>query len=101
MGRRWLVSGLAALCLILCVPVFAQSDKTQVNGMIISRSGDTMIVSSSGQKTTVVLTDDTKTKDNKGLFGMRKEYMASTVLIPGLKVKVDGATDDQGRFVAK
>lgn len=101
MQRRWLVSGLAALCLVLCSPVFAQSDQTQLNGMIISRAGDTMIVSSAGQKTTVVLTDDTKTKDNKGLFGMRKQYMADTVLIPGLKVKIDGVDDGQGRVVAK
>lgn len=101
MRRGWFISRLTAISLLTCITAFAQGEKTQMKGMIISRTGDAMIVSSSGQKTTVVLTDDTKTKDNKGLFGMRKEYMADTVLIPGLKVKVDGAVDDEGRIIAK
>ena len=50
---------------------------------------------------TVLLTDETVTKDDRGLFGLDKEHLGSTVLIPGLKVKVDGTTDDQGRVVAK
>jgi len=69
--------------------------------MIISRTGETLLVSSSGRKVTVVLTEDTRTKDNKGLLGLRKEYMSNTVLIPGLKVKVEGVSDNEGRVVAK
>jgi outer membrane protein OmpA-like peptidoglycan-associated protein len=69
--------------------------------MIIARTGETLIVSSGGEKTTVVLTDDTKTRDDKGLFGLDKQYFSNVVLIPGLKVKVDGTSDDQGRVVAK
>ena len=53
------------------------------------------------QNKTVVVTDDTRTKDDKGLFGLDKEYMSNAVLIPGLKVDVDGRSDDQGRVVAK
>lgn len=53
--------------------------------MIISRTGETLIVSTSGRKVNVVLTDNTKTKDNKGLLGLRKEYMSNTVLTPGLR----------------
>src|SRR5262249_49476861 len=37
----------------------------------------------------------------KGLFGLDKEFFSNSVLIPGLKVKVDGRSDDQGRVVAK
>jgi OmpA-OmpF porin, OOP family len=76
-------------------------DDSEVKGMIISRTGDTVIVSSSGEKTTVLLTDDTSTRDNKGLFGLEKHELGNTVLIPGLKVKVKGEADDQGRIVAK
>jgi len=72
-----------------------------VNGMIISRNGDSLNVKSASGTTTVVLTDDTKTKDNKGLFGLEKDYMADTVLIPGLKVDIDTTTDDAGRNIAK
>ncbi len=69
--------------------------------MIRSRTGETLIVKSGDGNTTVVLTDDTRTKDDKGLFGLDKQYFSNTVLIPGLKVKVDGTSDDQGRVVAK
>jgi OmpA-OmpF porin, OOP family len=51
--------------------------------------------------TTVVLTDNTRTKDDRGLFGLEKQEMSSVVLIPGLKVDIDGVSDDQGRVVAK
>jgi outer membrane protein OmpA-like peptidoglycan-associated protein len=49
----------------------------------------------------VVLTDDTRTKDDKGLFGLEKQQLSSVVLIPGLKVDVDGTSDDTGRVVAR
>jgi OmpA-OmpF porin, OOP family len=76
-------------------------DKTKVNGMITTRTGETLIVKSGDGTTTVVLTDDTKTKDDKGLFGLEKQRLSSAVLIPGLKVEVEGTPDDQGRVVAK
>ena len=54
-----------------------------------------------GRDVTVVLTDDTMTKDNTGLFGLGKEKMAATVLIPGLKVDVDGTAGENGQVIAK
>ena len=60
-----------------------------------------MIVKTADGKTTVVLDDSTKTKDDKGLFGLDKQYMSNVVLIPGLKVKVDGVSSGEGRVVAK
>jgi outer membrane protein OmpA-like peptidoglycan-associated protein len=72
----------------------------EVRGMIMGRSGDTMIVNASGERKTVVLSASTRVKDDKGLFGLDKEEMADTVLIPGLKVRVEGSPDGQGRFVA-
>jgi len=58
-------------------------------------------VSSGGSRTTVVLTAATRVKDDRGLFGLDKEEMADTVLIPGLKVVVDGSADSQGLIVAE
>jgi outer membrane protein OmpA-like peptidoglycan-associated protein len=69
--------------------------------MINTRTGETLIVSSGGGNTTVVLNSDTTTKDDRGLFGLEKQQMSNVVLIPGLKVNVEGFTDDQGRIVAK
>src|ERR1700751_4833435 len=98
-NRKTIVASMVALGLLAWIPAFG--DETEVKGMIISRSGDTMTVNGSDGKVTVVLDDSTKTKDNRGLFGLDREHMADVVLIPGLKVKVDGQSDGQGRVVAK
>jgi OmpA-OmpF porin, OOP family len=90
----------AVLLAFLCA-IDARADQTEVTGMIMSRTGETLLVTGAGRKTTVVLTGDTKTKDDRGLFGLAKEHMADTVLIPGLKVRVEGVTDSGGRVVAK
>src|SRR5215467_763514 len=100
-NRTATVAGLALVCLMTCMSAFSsQGDKIKTKGMIISRTGETLVVNSPAGKTTVILTEDTKTKDNKGMLGLRKEYMANTVLIPGLKVDIEGVSDDQGRVVA-
>ena len=72
-----------------------------VKGMISSRNGDTLTVTSDQRNVIVLLTDSTTTKDDTGLLGLGTDKMASVVLIPGLKVDVDGASNEQGQFVAK
>ena len=92
---------LSAVCFVACLSAFgAGGDDAQTKGMIISRTGETLIVSGPNGRVTVVLTGDTRTKDDRGLFGLAKEEMADTVLIPGLKVRVDGVPDSEGRVVA-
>jgi OOP family OmpA-OmpF porin len=90
------------MALFVLASVFAfGGDKTEVKGMITSRTGETLIVASSAGNVTVVLTDDTTTKDDKGLFGLDKQHLSDVVLIPGLKVEVEGTSDEHGRIVAK
>jgi outer membrane protein OmpA-like peptidoglycan-associated protein len=100
MHPKIIVASLTALFLAASVSAFGAKG-SKVNGIITSRTGETLIVSSPEGKTTVVLTDDTTTKDDKGLLGLDKQKLSSVVLIPGLKVKVDGTPDDQGRIIAK
>jgi OmpA-OmpF porin, OOP family len=100
-GKMTIVTVLTAVCLLASVSLFGSGDKAEVKGMIISRSGDTLTVKTSSGNVTVVLTDETKTKDNKGLMGLRKQYMANTVLIPGLKVDIDGESEADGQVVAQ
>ena len=96
------VTSLAAVCLVAWVSVFgAAGEKAKVQGMIISRTGETLIVNGSGGKVTVVLADNTVTKDNKGLFGLQKQQMSNIVLIPGLKISVDGVSGAGGEVMAK
>ena len=100
MHRTTIVTSALALLLFGSTFVFG-ADEGKVQGMITDRTGETLIVKSDQGSRTVVLTDDTTTKDDKGLFGLDKQAMSNVVLIPGLKVKVDGKQDDQGRIVAK
>jgi OmpA-OmpF porin, OOP family len=96
--QNWIAGkNMAAVCLL----ALTAAASAQTKGMIMSRSGDTMVVNGPDGKTTVLLTETTDTKDDRGLFGLDKEHLGATVLIPGLKVKVDGPRDEQGRVVAK
>src|SRR6478672_11789058 len=95
--RTTLIVLTASLCLIS--PLGASDAKVQ--GMILSRTGETLLVKSSEGNVTVVLTDGTTTKDDTGLFGLGTDKMSSVVLIPGLKVSVDGTSGTKGRIVAE
>jgi len=89
------------MAVLLLASISAFGAGTKVKGMISGRTGETLIVSSPEGKATVVLTESTRIKDDRGLFGLREEELGATVLIPGLKVSVDGVTDAEGRVVAK
>jgi OmpA-OmpF porin, OOP family len=94
-------SAVIYFCFLVVSPAFGQtSNKAELQGIIISRTGDTLIVRNSKGTYPVVLTDQTITKDNQGILGLREEYMADTVLIPGLKLKVDGVMHEPGKIVA-
>jgi len=96
--KRLTIVSVVAVALLAGSSAFAGDE---AKGMIIARTGETLIVSNSGTKTTIVLTDDTKVQDKRGALGIRKKQFSAAVLIPGLKVSVDGTADDQGRIVAK
>src|ERR1700760_62452 len=102
MERKTIAKGFVALFLLVSAAAFgAGGDKTKVKGIITSRTGETLILGTAeGSKATVVLTDSTVTKDDKGLLGLDKKHLSSVVLIPGLKVEVEGTSDGQGRIVA-
>lgn len=90
----------AAVCFLACISVFgANGDKTKAKGMIVSRTGDSLLVSTPDGKVTVVMDDSTKVQRPTGIFS--RKQVSAAVLIPGLKVSVDGETNDQDQIVAK
>jgi hypothetical protein len=97
--NRVLSRALGVLLPALALTFAAKAD--EVKGMIQARAGDTIVVVSGGESRTVVLNASTRVKDDKGLFGLDKQEFADTVLIPGLKVRIDGSAGAQGKFVAK
>jgi len=97
MHRTTIVVSLMVLSSLASVSAFG----ADVKGIIISRTGETLIVKSAQGNVTVLLTDSTTTKDDRGLFGLDKQQMSDVVLIPGLKVDVESTSDGNGRVVAK
>jgi outer membrane protein OmpA-like peptidoglycan-associated protein len=93
--------GLVAVCFVALLSANAQGDKTKVKGLITARTGDTIVLKTTdGSSVTVTLDDDTKVQQPKGL-GVRKKQMSAAVLIPGLKVSVDGTSTDATHVLAK
>jgi OmpA-OmpF porin, OOP family len=94
------------VALVLCLAVgmaygASNGEKVKVQGMITGRTGESVTIKTTdGSAVTVVLNDDTKVQQPKGL-GLRKKQMSATVLVPGLKISVDGVGDAQSRVVAK
>jgi OOP family OmpA-OmpF porin len=98
---------MVACCVLLCLMSIgvaygaSNGEKVKLKGLITTRTGETLAVKTAdGGNVTVVLTDGTKVQQPKGL-GLRKKQMSVTVLIPGLKISVDGVGDAQSRVSAK
>ena len=99
--RMRIVVGLLAVCFVTLLSAYAQGEKTKVKGLITARTGDTIVLKTTdGSTMTVTLDDDTKVQQPKGL-GIRKKQMSGAVLIPGLKVSVDGTSQDATHVLAK
>ena len=97
-GDRKFVVLLATL-LCLAAGLAGASDKVKIKGIITTRTGESLTLKTPDATTvTVSLTDDTKVQQPKGL-GLRKRQMSAAVLIPGLKVRVEG-TGDQSQVTA-
>ena len=102
MGSKGLrvVVGILALC--FAVLMAHAQEKTKVTGLITTRTGETIVVRTNERGlVTVVLDDDTKVQQPRGLIGIRKRSMSAAVLIPGLRVSVDGTSQDATHILAK
>src|SRR5262245_47978434 len=80
---------------------FGASEEVQFKGLITTRTGDTLTIKTADSKEVIiVLRDDTKVQQPKGL-GIRKKQMSATALMPGLRISVKGVGDAQDRVTAK
>jgi OOP family OmpA-OmpF porin len=100
--RIRIILGLLTMCFVALLSANAQGDKAKVKGLITTRTGETIVLKTTdGTTMTVVLDDDTKVQQPKGLVGARKKQMSAAVLVPGLKVSVDGTSQDATHILAK
>ena len=101
--RIWIGFCAAFLCVLLVGVAngVSNGEKVKTKGLIVGRDGDTLTLRTlESGNLTVVLTDDTKVVQPKGLLKVRKQEMAMTALMPGLKIEVEGVGDPQNRVVA-
>lgn len=79
---------------------FPAGEKTKVEGVIVSRSGNSIKLRTEDDSIgTIDLTDTTKVQLKHGLFG-RKKAMDVGSLVPGLRVEAEGKGDDKGDLLA-
>jgi OmpA-OmpF porin, OOP family len=95
------VTSLIVVCLLAMVSAFgfASGEKYKSKGVITNRTGDTFTVKTSEGDYTIVVNGQTKVQQPIGL-GARHKQMPPEVLIPGLKMKFEGVTDDQNLIIA-
>ena len=97
--QKQIVTSLLVAFFLVTVSAFSSAQKVKVKGMISGRTGETLTLNTSDGKATVTLDDSTKVQQPKGL-GLRKKQVSAAVLIPGLKVSVEG-TGDSTNLTAK
>lgn len=98
-----IVASAALLCGLSVGLAYGISNGEQVktSGLITSRNGDMLTVRTlESGNLIVVLTDNTKVQQPKGLLKIRKSEMGVTALMPGLRIQVEGIGDAESRVVA-
>src|SRR3954454_643169 len=101
-SRMKMITGLLAMSFMGLILAYAQGDKVKVNGLITTRTGEAIVLKTTdGTALNVALDDDTKVQQPKGLIGARKARMSAAVLVPGLRVSVDGTSQDATHVLAK
>jgi outer membrane protein OmpA-like peptidoglycan-associated protein len=77
------------------------AETTKVEGVIVGRSGNIMIVEyTQNAELSFLLDHSTKVSQVGGVFKMRDKSKSMAALIPGLKVKVEGTYNDSRQIVA-
>jgi outer membrane protein OmpA-like peptidoglycan-associated protein len=92
----------ALVCfLVVIFSSLVVAENVKIEGLIVGSSGDGIIVKfGSGAELTFQLTDSTEVSQIGRLYDARRKQMAMTVLIPGLKVKVEGVYNEQRQVLA-
>lgn len=92
----------AGMLAFSAVPVHAQNNNAELQGMIVGRDGATMYVKTGpDMRQIVTLQDSTQATEKGGFLGMSHKNLGIAALVPGLEVKVDGTYDGDHKLVAK
>src|ERR1700733_13673958 len=94
-SRHRTTCGLAlSLAMFTSLGLTAVAQEATVEGLVVGRSGPTMLVrTGDSPKVTVLLSDSTKATEKGGFLGLDRKHPGIADLVPGLAVKVEGAYD--------
>jgi len=99
-GARMLLLAVIGVVLLASATA-AKSETTKIEGVIVGRSGNEMIVEfMQGAELAFLLDDSTKVSQTGGLFKARRTDKSMAALMPGLKVKVEGNYNTDRKLVA-
>jgi OmpA-OmpF porin, OOP family len=94
-----------AIALIVAVSFIttsAAAEVVKVEGLIKSRSGEQIVLQTADNPNLVVLlTDYTECGQVQGVLKARRKEMSMAALVPGLKIKVEGTKDSEGKLTAE
>jgi len=91
----------AVLVLVVLLRTATLAEPTKVEGVMVGRSGNEMIVEFvQGAELAFLLDESTKVSQTGGLFKARRTDKSMAALIPGLKVKVEGEYNQDRKLVA-
>jgi outer membrane protein OmpA-like peptidoglycan-associated protein len=99
--KRTLLVSFLLLSFLGTIPGTAGAQSTKVQGLIKSRSGEEIILSTSQDPNLIVmLTDSTDVGQVEGMLKARSKRMSMAALIPGLPISVEGDYNSQNVLVA-
>jgi outer membrane protein OmpA-like peptidoglycan-associated protein len=91
-----------SLAMVTSLGLTASAQEATVEGLVVGRSGPTMLVrTGDSPKLTVLLSDSTKATEKGGFLGLDRKHPGIVDLVPGLAVKVEGSYDTDHQLIAK
>lgn len=102
-SRHRTTCGLAlSLAMFTSLGLTAVAQEATVEGLVVGRSGPTMLVrTGDSPKLTVLLSDSTRATEKGGFLGLDRKHPGIVDLVPGLAVKVEGSYDTDHQLIAK
>jgi len=96
-----LLMATSGFCVEPAARMFTAGQETKIQGVIVSRQGDTLKLRANDDSIgTIDLTDATRIQLKHGIFG-RKTAMDLQSLVPGLQIEAQGRGNDKGELVAE
>ena len=94
-------SMIAMFVLVVLLRTATVAETTKVEGVIVGRSGNEIIVEYiQGAELAFLLDDNTKVSQTGGMFKARRTDKSMAALMPGLKVKVEGEYNQDRKLIA-